>query len=437
MDNYVEKSNLIYAIAVGLNSGIISFDDEMTEACIGDLDVLQIRDTGIPAYSILSAVTKTKNSKHKETLEAAAYQEIMDRAKAYCNEAVRTRAGSIELYASPKVKTVLPARNLSELYGTLQEDAVRLEAADYTDPKIRTIMQNTIKFTKELEGLFALPKREFRGFTEYYDDSINMDLKFWSNEFGDLCIPGRRGKTVTEDDLPSALSEAFYELYDEEEVCYEYLVEHESRYYLALGIGIGTTQLYIDDPVRYARACCEALVQDERIGRYKVFSLLNMEPIARSYITGTIFILIPADAYLDEVKSAAHEANDIVNGITDQFSKNRLRLMHAWGMVEKTDGQIENPLKNLNTSGILTALIQEAGKCKSYASDLFLSWAGLQEDLQGWNRPGKTSYLFGFRDDGVDMIGTWTCRTREMYNSVYRLDVELTEEYIRMDLYKI
>lgn len=59
---------------------------------------------------------------------------------------------------------------------------------------------------------------------------------------------------------------------------------------------------------------------------------------------------------------------------------------------------------NINYSDILTFLIQKAGTiCKNYASDLFISWSSLEEEMkkQGKEYTGG-KYLFGFRESGVD-----------------------------------
>lgn len=59
---------------------------------------------------------------------------------------------------------------------------------------------------------------------------------------------------------------------------------------------------------------------------------------------------------------------------------------------------------NINYSDILTFLIQKAGTiCKNYASDLFISWSSLENEMkkEGQEYAGG-KYLFGFRESGVD-----------------------------------
>ena len=54
---------------------------------------------------------------------------------------------------------------------------------------------------------------------------------------------------------------------------------------------------------------------------------------------------------------------------------------------------------NINYSDILTFLIQKAGTiCKNYASDLFISWSSLENEMkQDGQEYAGGKYLFGFR----------------------------------------
>lgn len=61
---------------------------------------------------------------------------------------------------------------------------------------------------------------------------------------------------------------------------------------------------------------------------------------------------------------------------------------------------------NINYSGILSDLICKAGRyCKHYASDLFIDWKEIENSLDNADYKGDT-YLFGFREMGVDH-GAW------------------------------
>lgn len=114
-------------------------------------------------------------------------------------------------------------------------------------------------------------------------------------------------------------------------------------------------------------------------------------------------------------------------------------------------------LSDVNYSSILTKLIQEAGSvCTHYASDLFISWESLVNDLkevletkekETWNE----SYFFGFRDMGVDHDCYIYNRVNSPevygfpYESIYRLDIACdrknphyeTHYDVKMDLYAV
>ena len=103
---------------------------------------------------------------------------------------------------------------------------------------------------------------------------------------------------------------------------------------------------------------------------------------------------------------------------------------------------------SINYSSILTRLIQEAGRiCEFYASDLFIEWRSIVEALEdGTIETG--SYLFGFRDSGVDEAKSvlyWyneTTHGREYSSAIWKLDVnvELVEpgrKSVNMKLYRV
>lgn len=56
---------------------------------------------------------------------------------------------------------------------------------------------------------------------------------------------------------------------------------------------------------------------------------------------------------------------------------------------------------NINMSSIWTALIKEAAKCESYASDIILDIDSIREKMECRDAENFTYYL-GFRDHGVD-----------------------------------
>lgn len=98
----------------------------------------------------------------------------------------------------------------------------------------------------------------------------------------------------------------------------------------------------------------------------------------------------------------------------------------------------------INYSSILTRLIQECGRlCESYASDLFITWNGIAQKLK--EKTMETSaYLFGIREMGVDhnefILNRYNndgCHAKHEYRKIYRLDIIVEDDLIRMELYEI
>ena len=93
----------------------------------------------------------------------------------------------------------------------------------------------------------------------------------------------------------------------------------------------------------------------------------------------------------------------------------------------------------INTSSILTRLIQEAGrKCESYASDLFIDWIEINNKLE--NGTMKTSdYYFGFRRNGVDHKGFVESdgRKKHDYILIMKLEIRVNYDEIEMELYEV
>jgi len=96
---------------------------------------------------------------------------------------------------------------------------------------------------------------------------------------------------------------------------------------------------------------------------------------------------------------------------------------------------------DVNYSSILTKLIQEAGRwCESYASDLFIDWINVEEKLHNRDYEGG-SYVFGFRQYGVDHLEYVLSRLNsgdsKEYRSVWRLDMEVVEDKLTMKLGRV
>lgn len=98
---------------------------------------------------------------------------------------------------------------------------------------------------------------------------------------------------------------------------------------------------------------------------------------------------------------------------------------------------------DINLSSILTRLIQSAGRyCRSFASDLFISWECFLCDLA--NDEPKPAYLFGMREMGVDHDAFIMSRynteayARYEYLQMWRLVVEKDEDgWYSVHLYEI
>lgn len=101
---------------------------------------------------------------------------------------------------------------------------------------------------------------------------------------------------------------------------------------------------------------------------------------------------------------------------------------------------------SINHSGILTRLIQEAGRfCERFASDLFLDWKSVEKWIENAERGDSTVYLFGFRRDGVDgnsfimsrYNGGGYAYPEKEYRSMWRLDIETNGDKIEMNLGRV
>ena len=99
---------------------------------------------------------------------------------------------------------------------------------------------------------------------------------------------------------------------------------------------------------------------------------------------------------------------------------------------------------DINYSFILTKLIQECGRlCESYASDLFVTWNIIEQKLK--EKTMETSvYLFGIREMGVDhnefiisRYNNYGCYAKHEYRKIYRLNIVVEGDLIRMELYEI
>ena len=99
---------------------------------------------------------------------------------------------------------------------------------------------------------------------------------------------------------------------------------------------------------------------------------------------------------------------------------------------------------NINCSSILTKLIQECGRlCESYASDLFIDWNSIVQKLKDKTMETST-HLFGIREMGVDhnefvlmRYNNYGYHAMYEYRKIYRLDIIVEDDLIKMKLYEI
>lgn len=99
----------------------------------------------------------------------------------------------------------------------------------------------------------------------------------------------------------------------------------------------------------------------------------------------------------------------------------------------------------INYSGILTRLIQEAGRfCEHFASDLFIDWDGVVDYIEHANPGESKTFLFGFRQSGVDHTEFVLSRysnnghsAQNAYRSLWRLDIETEENEMIMTLGRV
>jgi hypothetical protein len=98
----------------------------------------------------------------------------------------------------------------------------------------------------------------------------------------------------------------------------------------------------------------------------------------------------------------------------------------------------------INYSGILSRLIQEAGRfCESFASDLFIDWKTVEEEIESMKDGGAVSFLFGFRQMGVDHAAFVLARyennthAEHEYRSMWRLDMNADGGKLTMTLGRV
>lgn len=97
--------------------------------------------------------------------------------------------------------------------------------------------------------------------------------------------------------------------------------------------------------------------------------------------------------------------------------------------------------KNLNISDVYTRMIQEAGKCDNYASDILHDIEDLKERIEKMPVNGNDRMYIGYRDMGTDGNVYLECREddyEENYRAIHEISISKdTHGYIRVTLYEL
>lgn len=116
-----------------------------------------------------------------------------------------------------------------------------------------------------------------------------------------------------------------------------------------------------------------------------------------------------------------------------------LKAVLAGTITETGNYNITEHKWKINTSSILTRLIQEAGRwCEHYASDLFILWEyDIRQKLD--NGTLKTeNFVFAMYNNGVNHKEAYenNINNKHYYRAVWFLDVTTDEGKIKMVLHK-
>lgn len=134
-----------------------------------------------------------------------------------------------------------------------------------------------------------------------------------------------------------------------------------------------------------------------------------------------------------------------MTNLEDLKKKRGTQVIECTGEIRNfgTDDAPQRLCSNINYTDILSALITEAGKvCKHYASDLFVSWESLLNDISKIEeKESEIVKYFGFRELGVDhevyiqtKLAAPECYGDKPYQSVYKLVVNTRGQSITMKL---
>ncbi len=133
------------------------------------------------------------------------------------------------------------------------------------------------------------------------------------------------------------------------------------------------------------------------------------------------------------------ETRDLAIELRDERIKDLIDITNGT-IREKGRYNTRDGCYDINTSSILTRLIQEAGRwCLFYASDLFIEWKCCVDTPLENGSMEDTRIVFAFRESGVDheLAYEHNKENYHYYRAVWFLDVKVSEDgEINMVLHK-
>ena len=133
---------------------------------------------------------------------------------------------------------------------------------------------------------------------------------------------------------------------------------------------------------------------------------------------------------LKELQTEMEIKNEMINDCAEELHGTIRAKGHRWTGHDDFE---------INTSSILTKLIQDAGRfCESYASDLFVQWDYEVERRLKDGSIRTTTQVFAMRENGVDHKEWYEMHKDETryYRAVWFLDITVDGNDIAMVLHK-
>lgn len=119
-------------------------------------------------------------------------------------------------------------------------------------------------------------------------------------------------------------------------------------------------------------------------------------------------------------------------------------------IIDKASGElsVKNNKYDINLSDIETELIKAAASCRRYASDLFIDWYAIRDEIiKKEDGPKVVYYAEGFREFGIDgnnyiysNLCTYKHNHKKLdkhYNMIYAIKIEKTEDDVIVTVFDI